>query len=195
MHVIIGIRIGGVFMWIYIVIAIAIMILIYVLIIYNKFITLTNKVKEAFATMDVYLKKRWDLIPNLVETVKGYAHHEQETLKSVTTLRNHAYDTMSNDEKLQTNEELNGEIKKIMFLAESYPDLKASENFKDLRKELTQVENDIANSRKYYNAVVRMYNNKVEQFPSNIFAKLFGYKPKKMFEIAAEERENIKVNL
>ena len=99
-------------MWIYIVIAIATMILIYVLIIYNKFITLTNKVKEAFATMDVYLKKRWDLIPNLVETVKGYAHHEQETLKSVTTLRNHAYDTMSNDEKLQTNEELNGEIKK-----------------------------------------------------------------------------------
>ena len=89
---------------------------------------------------------------------------------------------MSNEEKLQTNEELNGNLQKIMFLAESYPDLKASENFKDLSKELTQVENDIANSRKYYNAVVRMYNNKVEMFPSNMIAKVFHYRTKKMLK-------------
>ena len=182
-------------MWIYIVIAIAIMILIYVLIVYNKFITLTNKVKEAFATMDVYLKKRWDLIPNLVETVKGYAHHEQETLKSVTTLRNHAYDTMSNDEKLQTNEELNGEIKKIMFLAESYPDLKASENFKDLSDKLTKIEDDIANARKYYNGTVRLFNNKVEMFPNNLLAKLFGFHSQLMFEASPKEKETVKVEL
>lgn len=182
-------------MWIYIVVAIVVVILIYVFIVYNSLITLTNKVKEAFSTMDVYLKKRWDLIPNLVETVKGYAKHEKETLEKVISLRNHTYDTMSNEEKLQTNEELNSNIQKIMFLAESYPDLKASENFKDLSKELTQVENDIANSRKYYNAVVRMYNNKVEMFPSNMIAKVFHYRTKKMFEIKEEEKENVEVEL
>ena len=182
-------------MWIYIVVAIVVVILIYVFIVYNSLITLTNKVKEAFSTMDVYLKKRWDLIPNLVETVKGYAKHEKETLEKVISLRNHMYDTMSNEEKLQTNEELNSNIQKIMFLAENYPDLKASENFKDLSKELTQVENDIANSRKYYNAVVRMYNNKVEMFPSNMIAKVFHYRTKKMFEIKEEEKENVEVEL
>ena len=182
-------------MWIYIVVAIVVIILIYVFIVYNSLITLTNKVKEAFSTMDVYLKKRWDLIPNLVETVKGYAKHEKETLEKVIKLRNHTYDTMSNEEKLQTNEELNGNIKKIMLLSESYPDLKASENFKDLSKELTQIENDIANSRKYYNAVVRMYNNKVEMFPSNMIAKLFHYQTKTMFEIKDEEKENVEVEL
>lgn len=182
-------------MWIYIVIAIVVVILIYVFIVYNSLITLTNKVKEAFSTMDVYLKKRWDLIPNLVETVKGYAKHEKETLEEVIKLRNYSYDTMNPEEKLKTNEKLNTDISRIMIVAEQYPDLKASESFKDLSKELTQVENDIANSRKYYNAVIRMYNNKVEQFPSNILAKLFGYKTKNMFEISAEERENVKVEL
>ena len=182
-------------MWIYIVVAIVVVILIYVFIVYNSLITLTNKVKEAFSTMDVYLKKRWDLIPNLVETVKGYAKHEKETLEKVISLRKHAYDAMSTEEKLQTNEELNGNLQKIMFLVENYPDLKASENFRNLSKELTQVENDIANSRKYYNAVVRMYNNKVEMFPSNIIAKLFSYHTKKMFEIKEEEKENVEVEL
>ena len=182
-------------MWIYIIITIIVLIVIYALAIYNSFVQLNNKVKEAFSTMDVYLKKRWDLIPNLVETVKGYAKHEKDTLKEVVELRNSAYEKMSDQEKIKTNEQLSSGINKIMALAEAYPELKANENYKDLSKQLTKVEDDIANSRKYYNGVVRIYNNKVEMFPSNIFAGLFGYKSKAMFEASANERENVKVEL
>ena len=120
---------------------------------------------------------------------------KKSTLKEVVELRNSAYDKMSDDEKIKTNEELSRGISKIMALAEAYPDLKANENFKDLSNQLTKVEDDIANSRKYYNGVVRMFNNKVEMFPSNIFARIFGYKSKAMFEANANERENIKVEL
>lgn len=182
-------------MGLYIIIAIVVIILIAIFVTYNSFVQLNNKVKEAFATMDVYLKKRWDLIPNIVETVKGYAKHEKSTLKEVIELRNSAYDKMSDDEKIKTNEQLSKDISKIMALAEAYPDLKASENFKDLSNQLTKVEDDIANSRKYYNGTVRLYNNKVEMFPSNIIAKIFGYKSKNMFEASEIERENVKVEL
>ena len=182
-------------MWLYIIIAIVILIVIYAFILYNHFVKLNNKVKEAFSTMDVYLKKRWDLIPNIVEVVKGYAKYEKDTLKEVANLRNSSYDKMSDDEKIKTNEQLSSDIHKIMILAESYPDLKTNENFKDLNNQLTKVEDDIANSRKYYNGVVRVYNNKVEMFPNNIFAKLFSYKSKAMFEVSTNERENVKVEL
>ena len=181
-------------MWIYIIIAVIVIIVIYALITYNNFIKLKNMVKEAFATMDVYLKKRWDLIPNIVETVKGYAKHEENTLKEVVELRNSSYDSMSDDEKVKANQRMSKDINKIMLLAESYPDLKASTNFQDLSRELSKVEEDIANSRKYYNGAIEMFNNKVEMFPSNIFAKLFGYKPKEMFETDEQERENVKVS-
>ncbi len=181
-------------MLIYIIIAIIVFSIIYAFI-YNSFVKLDNKVKEAFSTMDVYLKKRWDLIPNIVETVKSYATYEKDTLKDVVELRNSAYDKMSDEEKIKTNEQLSSDIGKIMVLAEAYPDLKANENFKDLSNQLAKVEDDIANSRKYYNGVVRIYNNKVEMFPSNIFARIFGYKSKAMFEASANERENIKVEL
>jgi len=180
-------------MWIYIIIGIVVLLIIYIIALYNSFVQLNNKVDEAFSTMDVYLKKRWDLIPNIVETVKGYAKHEKETLEKVISLRNSAYENMSDEEKIKANEQLTSGINKIMALAETYPDLKANENFKDLSNQLTKVEEDIANSRKYYNGVVRIYNDKVKMFPSNIFAGLFGYKAKKMFETAAAERENIKV--
>lgn len=182
-------------MWFYVFIIIIVIIVIYAFILYNSFVKLNNKVKEAFATMDVYLKKRWDLIPNIVETVKGYAKHEKDTLEEVTKLRNNVYDNMSNDDKIKTNEQLAEGITKIMALAEAYPDLKASESFKDLSRQLTKAEDDIANSRKYYNGVVRMFNNKVEMVPNNIFATLFGYKPKAMFKASASERENVKVEL
>lgn len=161
---------------------------------YNNFVQLNNKVKEAFSTMDVYLKKRWDLIPNLVETVKGYAKHEKDTLKEIVELRSSAYDNMTDDDKIKANEKLSTGITKIMALAEAYPDLKANENFKDLSNQLTKVEDDIANSRKYYNGVVRMFNNKVEMFPSNILAGIFGYKSKTMFEANTNERENVKIS-
>ena len=182
-------------MWLYIIIVIIVLIIIYTFVLYNSFIKLNNKVKEAFSTMDVYLKKRWDLIPNIVETVKGYAKHEKDTLKEITELRKSAYDNLSDEEKIKTNAKVSNNISKIMALAEAYPDLKANDNFNDLSKQLIKVEDEIANARKYYNGTVRIYNNKVEMFPSNIFANIFGYKLKTMFEADSDERENIKVNL
>ena len=179
----------------YIIIGIIAIIVLFVLVTFNGIIKLKNKVKEAFATMDVYLKKRWDIIPNLVETVKGYAKHESETLESVIKMRNTSYDSMSVAEKLNTNEELNRSLSKIIALTENYPEIKADKNFIKLNEELVNIEDDIANSRKYYNAVVRMFNNKVEIFPNNIIAKLFGFKSQKMFEASAFERENVKVEL
>lgn len=181
-------------MWLHIIIAIVIILILFVFITQNSLINLDNKVEEAFSTMDVYLKKRWDLIPNLVETVKGYAKHESNTLENVIKLRNSSYDSIATDNKVEVNNKLTTEINKIMAIAENYPDLKANESFKDLTKQLTKVEEDIANSRKYYNGTVRIYNNKVEMFPSNIIAKIFNYQTKKMFEIDATERENVKVN-
>ena len=182
-------------MWIYIFIGIIIVLLIYIFVLYNNFVKLDNKVNEAFSTMDVYLKKRWDLIPNIVEVVKGYSKHEKNTLEELVSLRNKTYDNMTNNEKIKTNESISNDISKIMVLAESYPELKASENFINLSKNLTKVEDEIANSRKYYNAVVRMFNNKVSMFPSNICAKIFGYKEKDMFEANSNERENVSINL
>ena len=173
-------------MWLYIIIAIITVILIAFLVTYNSFVRLNNQVKEAFSTMDVYLKKRWDLIPNIVETVKG-----------IVDLRNSIklYDNLSSEEKIKTNEEIASGLGKLMVLAESYPELKAADNFKNLSKELSKVEDEIANSRKYYNAVVKNFNNKVEMIPSNIIAKILGYKTKKMFEATSEEKENIKVEI
>lgn len=182
-------------MWLYIIIATVVILLLLVFTTYNSFVKLSNRVKEAFSTMDVYLKKRWDLIPNIVETVKGYAKHEKETLEGIIKLRNGAYDNMSNDEKIKANQKLSKGITKIMALAESYPDLKANENFKDLSSQLTRIEDEIANSRKYYNGTVRAFNNKVQMFPSNIVAMIFGYKTKEMFEANEEERQNVKVSL
>lgn len=180
-------------MWIYIVIGVVAIIAVYALAVYNSLVVLRNKVKEAFATMDVYLKKRWDLIPNIVETVKGYAAHEKSVFEEVVQLRNNAYDTMSDENKIKANEQLSAGITKIMAVAENYPELKSNENFKDLSNQLAKIEEDIANSRKYYNAVVRNYNNKIEMFPSNIFASMFGHKTKEMFEINSEERQNVQV--
>lgn len=182
-------------MWFWIILAVIILIIIYAFILYNNFISLDNKVKEAFSTMDVYLKKRWDLIPNLVETVKGYAKYEEETLTRVTKLRNTVYNEMTNDEKIINNEELSSDVSKIMALKEAYPELKANENFIDLSNKLTKIEDDIANARKYYNGTVRIYNNKVQMFPNNIFAKIFNYKTKRMFEASLEDKQNIRINL
>lgn len=180
---------------IYVIIGVVVLILIYVFVVFNSFIKANNRVNEAFATMDVYLKKRWDLIPSLVETVKGYAKHEKETLEEVVKMRSGDYDLLDNEEKIKTNEEVTKGIGRIMALAESYPNLKANENFSNLAKDLTKTEDEIAQSRKYYNATVRLYNNKIEMFPNSILAKLFGYKTKSMFEASNEERNNIKVEL
>jgi len=161
---------------------------------YNGFIKAKNTVEEAFATMDVYLKKRYDLIPNLVETVKGYAKHESETLGRVIEARNMAAGAATVEDKIQGEVQLNSTLKGLFAVAENYPDLKANTNFLDLQNQLKLVEEDIANARKYYNAVVKIFNNKCEMFPSNILANIFKFERKPMFEVdAAEERQNVKV--
>ena len=180
---------------IYIFTGAAAFVLIYTFITYNSLVRLNNSVKEAFATMDVYLKKRWDLIPNIIETVKGYAKHEKETLENVISLRNSAYETMSLNDKIKTNEKLTSDISRIMALTENYPDLKASRNFMDLSSQLAKTEDDIANSRKYYNAVVRNMNNKIQMAPGNVIAGIFGFREIAMFEADESERQNIKAEL
>lgn len=179
----------------YIIGGVILLIIFYLFLTYNKFIKLQNYVNEAFATMDVYLKKRWDLIPNIVEVVKGYATHEKETFEEVTTLRTSDYNQMDPNQKLASNEQMTTALSKIFALVESYPELKANENFLKLSDQLTNIETDIANARKYYNAVVRNLNNKVQMFPSNIIASIFKIKTAKMFEAASEEKENVKVQL
>lgn len=180
-------------MLVYIIIAIVALILLYVFTTYNSFVSLKNRVEEAFSTMDVYLKKRWDLIPNLVETVKGYAKHEENTLKQITELRTSSYDDMSASEKVAVNEKLSQGISKLIAVSEAYPELKANENFNNLSNQLQAVEEDIANARKYYNANVRNMNDKVQMFPSNIIANIFGFKSREMFEVDEAQRENVKV--
>ncbi len=182
-------------MLLYIIPGILILLLLYVLITHNALVKQNNSVKEAFATMDVYLKKRWDLIPNIVETVKAYAAYEKETLEKITALRSSAYESLSQNDKIITNEKLSGNISRLMVTAESYPVLKADQSFLDLSRQLSKAEEDIANSRKYFNAVVKNYNNKVEMFPGNLMAGLFGFKTKKMFESQASEKENVRVEL
>lgn len=182
-------------MFIYILITILLVILFFIFLTYNKFIYLNNKVLEAFSTMDVYLKKRWDLIPNLVETVKGYSAHEQNVLTEVINLRSKSYDTLNNSEKLNVNNTLANDITRLIALKEAYPELKANESFKDLANSLSKIENDIENSRKYFNGTIRNYNNKVQMFPSNIVANVFNYEIKEMFLATEEERNNIKIDL
>ena len=177
-----------------IVIVVILIILNYVIKKYNDLVKGRNKVEEAFSTMDVYLKKRFDLIPNLVSTVKGYTKYESTTLEKIVKERAQSYNTMNIDDKVKLNNELSSAIGKILAVAEQYPDLKANQNFLDLSSQLSSIEDEIANSRKYYNATVRAYNNKVQMFPGNIVAKIFKFNKCTMFEVSNEnERENVKV--
>lgn len=168
--------------------------IIFVISSYNGFIKLKNKCDEAFSTMDVYLKKRYDLIPNLVETVKGYAAHEKDTLEKVIAARNMAQSATTAEDKIAGENMLQGTLKSLFAVAENYPDLKANTNFMDLQNQLKTMESEIANARKYYNAVVKQFNTKCEMFPSNIIASVFHFERKPMFEVeSAEERQNVQV--
>ncbi len=158
---------------------------------YNKLVHLRNKCDEGYATMDVYLKKRFDLIPNLVETVKGYAKHEADTLEAVIAKRAKA---KSDDEVMKSEGQISGAIRNIFAVAEAYPNLKANTNFIDLQNQLKAIEDDIANARKYYNALVREYNDAIMSVPTNIIAGLFHFDKRAMFEITDDkERENVQV--
>jgi len=188
-------KIGGDILYIYIIIGIIVTLLIYILITYNSFINSRNLVKEAFSTMDIYLKKRWDLIPNLIEVVKGYSKYENETLTKITSLRSSSYDELTMDNKININEDLSRCLSNIFAISENYPELKANELYTNLSNNLISIEDEIANSRKYYNGTVRNFNNKIQMFPNNILAKLFRFKEFKMFEANAEEKNNVGVNL
>jgi len=173
---------------------ILLILIIWIIASYNGFVKLKNSIEEAFSTMDVYLKKRYDLIPNLVETVKGYASHEKETLENVIAARNAAASATTMEGRIEGENALQGVLKNLFALAEAYPDLKANTNFLELQGELRRMEEEIANSRKYYNAVVKTYNTKREMFPSSIIAGLFHFDKKPLFEVGSEqERENVKV--
>lgn len=173
---------------------ILLILIIWIIASYNGFVKLKNSIEEAFSTMDVYLKKRYDLIPNLVETVKGYASHEKDTLERVIAARNAAASATTMEGRIEGENALQGVLKSLFALAEAYPDLKANTNFLELQAELRRMEEEIANSRKYYNAVVKTYNTKREMFPSSIIAGLFHFDKKPLFEVGSEqERENVKV--
>ncbi|MBR6688838.1 MAG: LemA family protein [Clostridia bacterium] len=166
-----------------------------VFLIYNKLVTLRNMVEEAFSTMDVYLKKRWDLIPNLVAIVKNYANFEQEALERVVRARALTYSSMSMNDKLEADKNMADGVLKLVALGESYPNLTANENFIELAKELVKVEDEIAKSRKYYNGCVRVYNTKLQQFPNTLFAEAMGFKTWDMFAAEQNERKSIKVEI
>ncbi|MCD0454852.1 LemA family protein [Chryseobacterium sp. LC2016-27] len=169
--------------------------LLYGVSIYNRLVKLRNLVQEAWSSIDVMLKKRHDLIPNLVETVKGYATHERETLENVTKARNLAVGADSVEGKEAAEKNLNQAMVNLFAVAEQYPDLKANANFKQLQAELSSIENDIEKSRRYYNGTVRENNTLVESFPSNIIANMYKFEKSKFFElenIADREVPNVK---
>jgi LemA protein len=162
---------------------------------YNSLVRLKVQCDNAWADIDVQLKRRYDLIPNLVETVKGYAAHEKGTLEAVINARNRAMSATSPADKAQAENILSGTLKSLFALAEAYPQLRAIESFTSLQNSLSQIEDTVQNARRYYNAVVRDLNTKIQQFPTNIFAGMLGFKPREFFEVTAPtEREAPKVS-
>lgn len=169
-------------------------VVLFVLYLYNSLISARLRVHEAFSQIDVQLKRRTDLIPNLVETVKGYAKHEKSVFEKVTELRSDLMHAKSPEKKAEANNMLTDALKSIFAVAEAYPDLKASENFKELQQELEDTENKIAYSRQFYNSNVLDYNTKLQVFPNVIFAKMLNFKPAEFFGATEEERKTVKVS-
>ena len=181
------------YMWVIILIAVVAIIVLFVINTYNTLVGLRNKVKDQWAQIDVQLKRRFDLIPNLVETVKGYAKHESDTLEAVVKARNTYLSASTPEAQMKADGELTQAITKLFALSEAYPELKANENFKQLQSELTSTEDKISYARQFYNDIVMKYNNKIEMFPSNIVAGMFNFKTQAFFEVNEEERQNVKV--
>ena len=163
---------------------------IFVLLTYNSLVQLRNKVKEAFSTMDVYLKKRYDLIPNLVDIVKGYAKHETDTLQEVTKMRVNAQAGDLNS-AIDSEVKIGDALQSLLVVVEKYPDLKANTNFLDLQERLSKMEEEIAFSRRYYNGSVREYNNKCQMFPLNLVAGMFGFKALPMYQVDSEQERKV----
>lgn len=180
-------------MWAIVFVIVLVVIILFIISTYNGLISSRNKVRDQFSQIDVQLKKRADLIPNLVETVKGYAKHESETFDNVVKARNSYLSADTSDSKMKSNSEIGQAIGKLFALAESYPDLKANTNFVDLQNQLKDIEDKIAYARQFYNDSVLMYNNKIEMFPSNIVASMFHFTKESFFEASEKEKENVKV--
>lgn len=161
---------------------------------YNKFVRMRNTCEEAWATIDVYLKKRFDLIPNLVETVKGYAKHENGTLEAVIAARNTAMNAGNAKDRIAAENALSGTLKTLFAVSEAYPDLKANTNFMDLQNQLKIIESDLAEARKYYNANVKVINTAMQTFPSSIVARFMKLEKFEYYEIEEEARQNVKVS-
>ena len=162
--------------------------------IYNSLVRAKNACEASWSDIDTQLKKRYNLIPNLVETVKGATKHEAGTLEAVTKARTAAMNAQGTEAQIAAENMLSSALKSIFALSESYPDLKANQNFNSLQAELSQIENDISTSRETYNNTVELYNNKVQTFPNNIIAGMMNFKEKEFFKIAEEEKQNVKVD-
>lgn len=180
---------------VWIILGIIVFLIIAFVVLYNGLVTKRQNVKNAWSQIDVQLQRRFDLIPNLIECVKGYMAHEQSVLEKVTELRTSWANANTVVEKAELDNQLSNALKTIMAVSENYPDLKASQNFSELQEELRTTENKISFSRQFYNDSVTMYNTKLELFPSNIVASMFGFKPETLFEAESQEaRKNVKVD-
>ncbi|HXS58255.1 MAG TPA: LemA family protein [Hanamia sp.] len=183
-------------MAVWIVLIVIVLLVIWVISIYNGLVKLKIKVDNSWSDIRVFLKKRFDLIPNLVNTVKGYASHESETFEKVTQARNAAVAVPPGDVQgtIQANQALGGALRGLLAIAENYPDLKASQNFLELQSALQSIEGDLGNARRYYNATVRDYNTAIQQFPGVIVANITGFKAREFFELDnPQEAQNVEV--
>jgi len=178
----------------YVLIGVLAVFVIYIVSIYNGFVTLKARIKEALSGIDVQLKRRIDLIPNLVETVKGYAKHEKQVFENVTKARSSLMKAEGIEEKLEANNMLTSALKSLFAVAEAYPDLKASTNFADLQRQLEDTEDKVAYSRQFYNANVLEYNTKVKVLPNSVVANIFGFTEEPYFETSKEDKKEVKVN-
>jgi len=179
---------------IYVILIVAIILILWIVGAYNGLVRYKNRAEEAWSDIDVQLKRRYDLIPNLVETVKAYAKHEKELFESVTQARSAAMGATTPQAKGEAENVLSGTLKTLFAVAEAYPDLKASDNFKSLQDELADTENKIEAARRFYNSNVRDYNIALESFPTSILAGMFHFTAKTLFEMSDQERETPKVS-
>jgi LemA protein len=177
-----------------VIIVIVVLLALYVISVYNGLVGLKNKIENAWAQIDVQLKRRYDLIPNLVETVKGYAAHERETLEAVIQARNMAMAAQGPAQQAQAENVISGALKSLFALSEAYPDLKANQNFLNLQEELTGTEGRIAYARQFYNDTVYRYNTKIQSFPAVVIAKRFGFTEREYFEADDESRGPVAVD-
>ncbi len=178
---------------VWIIVVIVVLLILWVIGVQNSLVKKKMQAENAFADIDVQLVKRYDLIPNIVNTVKGYAKHEKETLEEVINARNNAVSAQGVDDKIDADNKVTQAIGKLFALAESYPDLKANTNFLNLQNDLTKIETELAGARKYYNAAARDYNYAIKVIPNCIVAKLFSHKEMSMFTAEDEQRKNVKV--